>query len=375
MELLLTFAIPQKDVQPLARSLLQRFGSLRATVAAPEDELKQVSGVGDGTVALLKLAGFVGNAVVSDDGDGGASTNRQLPLFASPDDPSVESSSGRSRVDDEPDAGGDDRDDQIERPKKAPRRSRHRGSDLFGKALLKDAIDLLPRLPDTESLDEMRAFLRRGGLHYNSEQTRIRYSNYILLRMFPTGSADAALRTFARRYPNSRALRDVAFYRFAKAEPLMARIVRELLAPAIGPGVLPREVIRHYLAERFPEAKAESIQTCYQASIEALEAARLCRIDRKQIVFHLREIDLTSFAFVLHSEFPEPGMYPLSAVESNPAVQAMLWREDRLIPTMYELRNRGLISKISEIDTVRQFTTRYDLDELVGALESGGGIE
>src|SRR3954464_13337055 len=55
LELFLFRSIPKKDVKPLAKQLLARFGSLSAVLGATPEELKTVSGVGD-TVALdLKL--------------------------------------------------------------------------------------------------------------------------------------------------------------------------------------------------------------------------------------------------------------------------------------------------------------------------------
>src|SRR5438552_3286131 len=60
IELLLTFAIPQKDVQPLAVALLERCGSLQAVLDASPETLRQVPGIGDATVALLKLVGHIG---------------------------------------------------------------------------------------------------------------------------------------------------------------------------------------------------------------------------------------------------------------------------------------------------------------------------
>jgi DNA repair protein RadC len=56
LELLLTFAIPRKDVKPLAKSLLAQFGSLDALLSAPAEALTRQDGVGESTAVLLKLA-------------------------------------------------------------------------------------------------------------------------------------------------------------------------------------------------------------------------------------------------------------------------------------------------------------------------------
>lgn len=55
LELLLFYGIARKDVNPLAHTLLEEFGSLEAVFAAPIEALEQVDGVGQGTAVLLKL--------------------------------------------------------------------------------------------------------------------------------------------------------------------------------------------------------------------------------------------------------------------------------------------------------------------------------
>ena len=55
LELLLTYAIPRADVQPLAQTLLARFGSLDSVLSAPVPALHEVKGLGDAAITLLKL--------------------------------------------------------------------------------------------------------------------------------------------------------------------------------------------------------------------------------------------------------------------------------------------------------------------------------
>lgn len=55
LELLLTFAIPRRDVNPLAHVLMNRFGSLGEVLGADFCELTEVAGVGENTAALLTL--------------------------------------------------------------------------------------------------------------------------------------------------------------------------------------------------------------------------------------------------------------------------------------------------------------------------------
>ena len=55
LELLLFYAIPRKDTNPIAHALMDRFGSLDAVLSAPVEELCRVNGVGPAAAALLKL--------------------------------------------------------------------------------------------------------------------------------------------------------------------------------------------------------------------------------------------------------------------------------------------------------------------------------
>lgn len=55
LELLLYYAIPQRDTNELAHRLLTRYGSLSALLQAPIEDLRRVEGVGESAAVLLKL--------------------------------------------------------------------------------------------------------------------------------------------------------------------------------------------------------------------------------------------------------------------------------------------------------------------------------
>jgi DNA repair protein RadC len=59
LELLLTYAIPRKDVRALAQQLLSRFGSLKEVLIASAVELTRIEGIRLHTAALLRLAGEI----------------------------------------------------------------------------------------------------------------------------------------------------------------------------------------------------------------------------------------------------------------------------------------------------------------------------
>lgn len=55
LELLLFYAIPRKDTNPIAHALLDEFGSLTAVFKAKKEELVKVPGIGQSAATLIKL--------------------------------------------------------------------------------------------------------------------------------------------------------------------------------------------------------------------------------------------------------------------------------------------------------------------------------
>lgn len=55
LELLLGYALPRKDTKPLAKALLDRFGSLRGVFGAKPHELREVQGFGPGLTTFWTL--------------------------------------------------------------------------------------------------------------------------------------------------------------------------------------------------------------------------------------------------------------------------------------------------------------------------------
>jgi len=55
LELLLFRALPRRDVKPLAKSLLEKFGSFAEVISAPESRLAEVKGLGGSGVSELKI--------------------------------------------------------------------------------------------------------------------------------------------------------------------------------------------------------------------------------------------------------------------------------------------------------------------------------
>ncbi|HEY2136732.1 MAG TPA: DNA repair protein RadC [Xanthobacteraceae bacterium] len=67
LELVLFRALPRRDVKPLAKELLARFGSFADVVAAPPARLKELKGVGEAVIAELKIVHAAANRFARDE--------------------------------------------------------------------------------------------------------------------------------------------------------------------------------------------------------------------------------------------------------------------------------------------------------------------
>jgi DNA repair protein RadC len=55
LELVLFRAIPQRDIKPLAKELIARFGSFAEVLAAPPQRLAEIKGIGEAAITDLKI--------------------------------------------------------------------------------------------------------------------------------------------------------------------------------------------------------------------------------------------------------------------------------------------------------------------------------
>jgi DNA repair protein RadC len=55
LELVLFTAIPRRDTKPVAKALIERFGSFAEVINAPPERLREVKGIGDAAITQLKL--------------------------------------------------------------------------------------------------------------------------------------------------------------------------------------------------------------------------------------------------------------------------------------------------------------------------------
>ena len=74
LELVLFRAIPQRDVKPLAKALIETFGSFAETVSAPETRLREIKGLGEAAITEIKIVQAAASRLAQGTGEGAQGT-------------------------------------------------------------------------------------------------------------------------------------------------------------------------------------------------------------------------------------------------------------------------------------------------------------
>ena len=156
-------------------------------------------------------------------------------------------------------------------------------------------------------------------------------------------------------------LGDVLFYLTARSERVLQLVAEDVVWPALPVGSVSRTKIRDFVrgqlkGEAAAKKTATAVVNCYGKFV-------IANLTRTKLNVNVQPSDLASFAYILHLEFPEPGMQTFEKILDGPMHKWLLWDRQWMIEQLYLCRQEGLLSKISEIDSMRQFTTKYSLGE------------
>jgi len=233
---------------------------------------------------------------------------------------------------------------------------------VYAKAFADHALQHLPQAVNYHSVQEFRKYLAEK-LRFNSVPTRRRAANYIVSRFFPGEVYNDDLPQFAAATMGTPALGEALFYLTCRTERIVSLVAEEVVFPSLAQGGVSRTRIREFVQRKFPGSK--SIEDIGQAIIRTYEIYSLGTASRTRLNVSLREGSLAAFAYVLHLEFPESGMYSFEKLFDGPMHKWLLWDQAWMIRQLYRLREAGLLSKVSEIDRIRQFTTKYSLADVI----------
>jgi hypothetical protein len=233
---------------------------------------------------------------------------------------------------------------------------------VYAKDLAEHALKHLPRLGGCQSIGQIRKYLT-NSLRFNSEATRRRNASYLISRYFPGEIVNSDLPAFTAAVEGKPALGEALFYLTCRTEKIVALVAEEVVFPSLALGAVPRTRIRDFAQAQFPTSK--SAMPISVAIVSTCQAFGVANATRTKLNVSLREGSLAAFAYVLHLEFPEPGMHSFERMFDGPMHKWLLWDQQWMIRPLDRLREAGLSSKVSEIDRLRQFTTKYSLPEAV----------
>jgi len=336
MEILLTYAIPRQDVAPQAQSLITHFGSLDDVMAASMEELVGMPGVGKHTAVLIKLVDRL-TRIVSGQAQPVTDPAQQPGLFEI-----------------EPTLGPlfDDFDENEPEPAEPEMRT-------YANDEIANALTFIPQAAQFKTFEAFKAHLAER-LPYNSASTRRRRANYILERLFPAERLDVPLTYYAAQCTSQEDLKPAIFYHVMRAEPLAAKVAEELIWPALPIGRVRREDMREFILRYLPDASKASQAKILQALFKTYHLLSVAMEDGTILRFQVHTGTLTGFLYILMAQLPQPGIYSFETLEQGPIRRWLLWDREWMRRQLYNLRDFGLVSKISEIDTVRQFTLPFD---------------
>ena len=236
------------------------------------------------------------------------------------------------------------------------------GMRVYAKDLAEHAIKHLPHLIELGTIDEIRNYLTTN-LRFNSQSTRRRNANYLISRYFPGEVVHPDVIQFAAAVEGKPALGDALFYLSCRTEKIVALVAEEVVFPSLALGGVSRTKVKDFVQSRFPNSK--SAIPIGAAVVATYQRFGVANANRTKLNVSLREGSTAAFAYVLHLEFPEPGMYSFDKLLNGPMHRWLLWDQPWMIRQLYALREAGLLSKVSEIDRMCQFTTKYSLSDAV----------
>lgn len=229
---------------------------------------------------------------------------------------------------------------------------------VFADDEIASALVHLPKAAEYESFEDYKKYLAEN-LPYNAAATRRRRAQYILNRFFPEDKLDTPLQFFISKNRSSDALKQVIFYQLTLAEPVLGKIADELIYPALPIGKVTREQIIESMLSYLPEIEPASQAKVLRSIFHSYDLLGIGREEDSHIKFQLKSGMLEALAYVLVAEFPEPGIFSFDRIFNGPAHHQLLWDKEWIRKQLYILRDMGVVSKVSEIDTVRQFSLEY----------------
>lgn len=242
---------------------------------------------------------------------------------------------------------------------------------VFVTDLADQALKFLPEAVRFSDVEDYRNYLIEK-LSYNSVSTRKRNAGYLINRFFPGHYLHQDLTAFAAAAGEKR-LGDVLFYLTARSERILQLVAEMVVWPALPVGSVTRTKVRDFVKDHLKADDPAKRTTI--ALAQCYGRFGIADVTKTKITASIRTSDLASFAYLLHLEFPDAGMQPFEKLLDGPLHKWLLWDRQWMVEQLYRCRQAGLLAKVSEIDSMRQFTMKYSLTQATPHIAKLAGKE
>ena len=203
---------------------------------------------------------------------------------------------------------------------------------IYDKDLTEHALQHLPHNSAFASKEQIRQCMTEK-IRFNSLATRRRTANYLINRFFPGNTINTDLPRFAAATAGRPPLGEALFYLTCRSELIVALVAENVVYPSLAQGGVARNRILEYVQSKFSSSK--SAHEISQAIVRTYERFGIGTANRSSLNVSLREGSRESFAYVLHLEFPEPGMYSFEKIFDGPMHKWLLWDRQWMVRQLY----------------------------------------
>jgi hypothetical protein len=198
-------------------------------------------------------------------------------------------------------------------------------------------------------------------MRQNSEGVRNRYTNLILLRLFPEKNLKGINSKVWEVYRDEKILEDMARLTTLEVEPVIAKFILEHIL-AVSPGsIIENSSIKDYISSEFGSFKNDA----YIRLRSFLNHMGFITNSQKGILVQPIPLPNNAFLIALHSKLaPTPRIVRLSDIIGSIFWKLLGIRDDATVRTiLQDAYAKGVIAKYAVIDQLEQITTKYSFEE------------
>lgn len=229
--------------------------------------------------------------------------------------------------------------------------------------LWKETLDIIVSLENSDSLTNSKLIEQR--LHFNSAETRQRYSRAIATRFSRLDlSIRQGLLDLVRSNVESNVIEQIWRVLFCMTEPLVAQIYLEMIWPREPGASINRVEIRSYIETAFQQQSAklnQRIVSCLRQSGYLIPHGKQ---DLIVVSFGNPEYTLVLSTHLLMANSPKT--IRLSEIAASNHWRFLGYRKfDHVRLGFRSAEAKGLIMRYANVDHLEQITTRYTWQELL----------